>query len=148
MISDLFLIMTSDIPNPTSEIPNKSEINMSESTELGRKGENRATEYLRNQGYEILYRNWTWGKHEIDIVARKDDTIIFIEVKARSEDYLDDLIKIVSPSKQKSIILAADGYIRRFGIESESRFDILFIIEKGKSFEIKHIEDAFYPTLR
>ncbi len=121
---------------------------MAESHDLGRKGEDRATEYLTRQGYEILSRNWTWGKNEIDIVARKDNTIVFIEVKARSEDYLDDLIKIVSPSKQKSIIYAADGYIRRFKIDKESRFDVLFIIEKGDSFEIRHIEDAFYPTLR
>ncbi len=121
---------------------------MADSHILGQKGEDRATEYLKNDGYKILFRNWKWGKHEIDIIALKNNIVVFAEVKTRSEDYLDDLIKTVPPSKQKSIIFAADGYIQRYKIDNVSRFDILFIIEKENSFEVRHIEDAFYPTLR
>jgi putative endonuclease len=101
---------------------------MTDTHSLGQKGENRATDYLKNEGYKILVRNWTWGKYEIDIIAEKDNMVVFVEVKSRSEDYLDDLIKIVTPAKQKSIIFAADGYIRKFKIDKESRFDVLFII--------------------
>jgi putative endonuclease len=121
---------------------------MAESHLLGQKGEELATGFLKNSGYKIVYRNWKWGKHEIDIIAEKDGMVIFVEVKTRSEDYLDEQINLVPPAKQKSIIFAADGYIRKNNIDKESRFDVLFIINKGNSFEYRHIEDAFYPTLR
>jgi putative endonuclease len=57
-------------------------------------------------------------------------------------------VSAVTKDKQKSIILAADGYIRKFNIDKDSRFDVITIIKKGEEFEIDHIEDAFYPTLR
>ena len=51
--------------------------------------------------------------------------------------------------KQKSIIYAADGYLQKFNMsDKESRFDVIFLIKTGESFQIDHIEGAFYPTLR
>jgi len=51
---------------------------------LGREGENRACQYLRRQGYEIIARNWRSRFGEIDIIARNGGSLIFIEVKTRS----------------------------------------------------------------
>ncbi len=121
---------------------------MSESHDLGQKGEDLATDYLRNAGFRILFRNWKWGKHEIDIVAENKDFVVFTEVKTRTDDYQMHPVTAVTRDKQKSIILAADGYIKRYNINKESRFDVITIIKKGEQFEIDHIEDAFYPTLR
>ena len=121
---------------------------MAESHILGNKGEDIAADYLKKSGYKILYRNWHWGKHEIDIIAGKDDIVAFVEVKTRSEDFLVDLRDVISREKQKSIISAADGYIQRFRIDKESRFDVLTVIRKANAFEVEHIPDAFYPTLR
>jgi putative endonuclease len=121
---------------------------MSESHQLGRKGEEHASAYLINKGYRILFRNWKWGTHEIDIIAENKNFIVFVEVKTRSENFMEEPAKAVPVAKQKSIIKAADGYIQRFKIDKESRFDIVSIIKKNEEFEIDHIEDAFYPTLR
>ncbi len=121
---------------------------MSESYNLGKTGEDVATDHLRKSGFKILYRNWKWGKHEIDIIAEKNNVVVFVEVKTRTDDYLMDPRTAITREKQRSIIFAAEGYIQRFNIDKESRFDVLTIIKKEESFEIDHIEDAFYPTLR
>lgn len=121
---------------------------MAESHELGQKGEELATVYLKKNGYQIVSRNWRWGKNEIDIIAENRDHIVFIEVKTRADDFQMHPVTAVTKEKQKSIILAAEGYIQRFKIDKESRFDILTIIKSSDDFSIDHIEDAFYPTLR
>lgn len=121
---------------------------MAISHDLGHTGEDSATAYLSQKGYKILQRNWKAGKHEIDIIAETADFIVFTEVKTRSEDLLVSLSDVVTPEKQRSIIFAADSYLKRYNIEKESRFDVIKIIKKGNSFDIDHIENAFYPTLR
>jgi putative endonuclease len=121
---------------------------MSDSHELGQKGEESAAAYLKQKGFRILFRNWKWGKHEIDIIAENKNFIVFIEVKTRTVNPKMDPVTAVTNEKQKSIIRAADGYLQRYKIDKESRFDIVTIISKNEDFEIDHIEDAFYPTLR
>lgn len=121
---------------------------MAESHNLGQKGEDIAADHLKKSGFKILSRNWKWGKYEIDIIAENKDLIIFVEVKTRSDDFQMHPVTAVTKEKQKSIIWAADGYLQKFKIDKESRFDIITIIKKVESFEIDHIEDAFYPTLR
>jgi putative endonuclease len=121
---------------------------MAESHLLGQKGEDLATDYLRKAGFKIIFRNWKWGKHEIDIIADNKDLIVFVEVKSRSDDYQMHPVTAITNEKQKSIIYAADGYLQKFNINKESRFDVITIIKKGELFEIDHIEGAFYPTLR
>jgi putative endonuclease len=121
---------------------------MSESHNLGIKGEDIAAEHLKKSGYKILIRNWKWGKNEIDIIAEKDDIFVFVEVKTRTDEFLGGVASAISTEKQKSIIYAADGYIRRFNVDKESRFDVITIIMSGDTHTIDHIESAFYPTLR
>jgi putative endonuclease len=121
---------------------------MAESHNLGIKGEDLAADFLKKSGYKILFRNWRWGKHEVDIIAEKDDIVTFVEVKTRTGDFLAGIPASVPNEKQKSIIYAADGYIQKFRVDKESRFDVLTIIMKEDTPEIDHIENAFYPTLR
>jgi putative endonuclease len=121
---------------------------MAESHNLGQKGEDVAVEHLKKAGFKILSKNWKWGKHEIDIVAENKDFIVFAEVKTRAEDFHMHPVTAITRDKQKSIIFAADGYIRKFNIDKESRFDVITVIQKNEDFEVDHIEDAFYPTLR
>jgi len=121
---------------------------MAESHNLGQKGEDMAAEYLKKAGFKILFRNWKWGKHEIDIIAEKKDFIIFVEVKTRTDDFQMHPVTAITKEKQKSIIWAAEGYIKKLNIDKESRFDVITIIKKSDEFEIDHIENAFYPTLR
>ena len=121
---------------------------MAESHNLGKKGEDLAADHLKKSGYKLLSRNWKHGKHEIDIIAENKDVVVFAEVKTRSDDFQMHPITAITTEKQKSIIWAAEGYIKKFNIDKESRFDVITIIKKGEQFEIDHIEDAFYPTLR
>ena len=121
---------------------------MAESHNLGKKGEDLAVEYLKNAGFKILFRNWVWGKNEIDIIAENKDFIVFAEVKTRSDDFQMHPITAITRAKQKSIIWAADGYIGKYNIDKESRFDVITVIKKIEDYEIDHIENAFYPTLR
>lgn len=121
---------------------------MSEANDLGNKGEDLAVDYLRKKGYKILSRNFVHGKNEIDIIAETADFVVFAEVKTRGEDPFDPPVNAITREKQKSIIWAAEGYIKRFDVAKEGRFDVITVIRKGEDFEIDHIEDAFYPSLR
>ena len=121
---------------------------MADSHNLGREGEELAKKHLLLKGYKILHCNWKSGKREIDIVAENGEFIVFVEVKTRTDDFTMHPRHAVTGEKQKSIIFAAESYLERYNINKESRFDIVSIILNGKSIEIEHIEDAFYPTLR
>jgi putative endonuclease len=121
---------------------------MAESHNLGQKGEDLAADHLKKAGFKILSRNWKWGKHEIDIIAENQDFIIFAEVKTRNNDFQMHPASAVTKDKQKSIIWAANGYLQKFNVDKEGRFDVITIIKTGESYQIDHIEGAFYPTLR
>ncbi len=121
---------------------------MADSHNLGKDGEHLAEEHLKKSGYTIRHRNWKSGKTELDIVAENKDFIVFVEVKTRTSDVFLRPAGAVTSQKQRTIILAADNYIRIYGIKKESRFDIITIIVNGDKSEIDHMENAFYPTLR
>ncbi|OFY61887.1 MAG: hypothetical protein A2V64_06460 [Bacteroidetes bacterium RBG_13_43_22] len=121
---------------------------MAESHALGKRGEDAAAGHLKKSGYRILRRNWKAGKLEIDIIAENNDFIVFAEVKTRSEDFKEDPRGAINREKQRSIILAADNYVRWNNIDKESRFDVIIVIMKDDVPQIDHIEGAFYPTLR
>ena len=121
---------------------------MAESHELGQTGEELAAGHLKKAGYKILHRNWKSGKNEIDIICENSGYIVFVEVKTRTEDFKVPPSEAVTREKQRSIIFAADSFINRYKINKESRFDVVTVIKKKEGFEIDHIEDAFYPTLR
>jgi putative endonuclease len=122
---------------------------MSDSHNLGRKGEDIAAAHLEKKGYKIVKRNWKAGKLEVDIIAENKDYLVFIEVKSRSEDYLVSPASAVNREKQRSMILCADNYIRWNGIKKEIRFDVITVVMMSDdSFNVEHIENAFYPTLR
>jgi putative endonuclease len=121
---------------------------MAESHDLGKKGEDLAAEHLRKSGYTIVRRNWTSGRNEIDIIAENNDYIVFAEVKTRSENFQVDPRDAVNREKQKSMIFCADNYIKWNNVKKECRFDVITVIFSKDSYQIDHIEDAFYPTLR
>lgn len=121
---------------------------MAESHDLGQKGEDLAVDHLKKAGFKILFRNWKWGKNEIDIIAENKDFIIFVEVKTRTIDFQMHPLSAINREKQKSIVRAANGYLQKFSIDKEGRFDIITVIKSVESYQIDHLESAFYPTLR
>jgi len=118
---------------------------MSEHNELGRKGEEIALEYLANKGFKILHKNWRYKKLEIDIIAGKDEYLVIIEVKTRSNDYFERPQDAITLKKQKFLFNATEAYVELFDIDLEIRFDIVSILITDKKTDIEHIEDAFRP---
>ena len=120
---------------------------MSDHNELGILGEKMAAEHLDKKGFKILHKNYKYGKAEVDIVAMKDNEIIFVEVKTRESAYLSAPTYTVPVQKQRQIIKAADAYLKRYQLEQESRFDVISIIVNSQYNRLEHLEGAFYPTL-
>ena len=111
---------------------------------LGHNGEDMAAEHLQQQGYCILERNWkNKGRKEIDIIATKDDVVVFVEVKTRRAGTATSPLSAVDRRKQNRICLAADSYLKANRIDFRSRFDVIGIIYNDSESKIEHIEDAF-----
>jgi putative endonuclease len=110
---------------------------------FGNKAEAIATDFLIKKNYTILERNWRFSHLEIDIIAKKDDIISIVEVKARKNNFssFDEIINI---KKQKNLISAAEHYLEIKNFDNEIRFDVIFIFTQNNKIEIKHIENAFY----
>jgi putative endonuclease len=120
---------------------------MAEHNILGKKGEDIAADFLLKNGYEILERNWRTGRDEIDIIARKDNLLVIVEVKTRSTDYYGEPEEAVTTKKQMFLVRATDKYVNENEIDDLIRYDIISIILKSGNHTIHHIEDAFYPTI-
>ena len=115
------------------------------SVEKGKKGEDVAVEFLEGKGYKILARGWRMGSMEVDIIAEKEQWLVFAEVKTRYSDKFGGPWEAVNAKKRRNIIFAADCYIRRNNIDKNVRFDIISILQLNGKSEVQHMEDAFYP---
>jgi putative endonuclease len=120
---------------------------MAEHNLLGKAGEDAAVDYLERHDYVIRHRNWRKGHFELDIVAAKDNELIVIEVKTRSNTLFAEPEDAVDLPKIRRTVRAADTYIRLFQIDSPVRFDIITIVGDEINFKVEHIEEAFYPPL-
>ena len=112
----------------------------------GRRGEDLAHRYLQSHGYLVVARNFRTrtGSAEVDIVARKDDAVVFVEVKSRDSAEFGPPDRSIDREKQIHIMKAAVEYLRRADVPNErARFDIINVILGGQP-SIEHIEDAFY----
>ncbi|HDP55027.1 MAG TPA: YraN family protein, partial [Bacteroidetes bacterium] len=104
-------------------------------------------DYVKSMGYRVLATNWFFGKKELDIVATKNSMLVVFEVKTRMGSYWEEPKDAVVLRKQKNIVEAADAFVQEHNIDLEVQFDIISLLYNGKSFELEHIEDAFYPAL-
>jgi len=118
------------------------------SQKQGREGEIAARNYLLKQGYEVLEQNWRYKKYEIDIIAKKDETLVFVEVKTRKNGTFGEPELSVTRQKQGFLIAAAKQYLIEKDVELESRFDIIAVIRLNNNHTVKHLEGAFYPLLK
>ena len=117
---------------------------MAEHNELGKLGEEMAVEFLEKAGYEILETNWVFQKAEVDIIARKAETVAIIEVKTRSSIDFGLPQDFVKPKKIQLLVKAVNEYITINDLDVEVRFDIIAIHKAVDEFVIEHLESAFY----
>lgn len=114
---------------------------MKNTSQTGKKGEIYAQNYLTEKGYIILFTNWRHRRAEIDIIAKDESVIVFVEVKTRSNLAFGTPECFVDKKKIKNMREAADAYIEQFDWKGELRFDVIAIENENK---ITHFEDAFY----
>lgn len=123
---------------------------------LGNFGEKAAAKFLKKKGYRIVKKNYVALGHEIDIIAKNREHLIFVEVKTRTlgadKNYISRPAVAVTPDKQMAIIKAAKYYIGGRKYRNEKclpvRFDIIEVMtncenEKYYAAEIKHLKNAF-----
>lgn len=123
---------------------------MAEHNDLGKWGEDEAALYYEDRGYEILERDWKVGKRDIDLIALTDDkdTLVFVEVKTRQNNDLQEPEEAVDVKKMRNLAIAANAYVKLHDLDMDVRFDIISVIGKCSCVEsIECFEDAFNPLL-
>jgi len=121
---------------------------MSKSTkQFGDEGEEIAVKLLKKKGYEIIERNYRYGKGEIDIIAKDPGTnfTVFVEVKSRKNLEFGDPVYAVTKNKIKQIKRMAELYLYDKEIdEIDCRFDVITVLLRGKLKPvIEHYVNAF-----
>jgi len=119
----------------------------SRSKATGHEGEDEACRFIANLGYKIIKRNFTYGKvGEIDIVALDGDQLVFIEVKARTNNFSYGKPEdAVDWRKQKQLKRVAEGYYHINKLQDQSsRFDVIAVDTSGGKLEVRHVKTAFY----
>ena len=103
---------------------------------FGSEGEHLVRDYLTGQGYVVLDMNYRRGPGEIDVIARKGDTVAFVEVKRRSSNRYGRPAEAVTPQKRQRIVRTAQLYLHEKHLEDVSaRFDIVELTPR----QINHI---------
>lgn len=109
----------------------------------GRHGEQLAQQFLQGQGYILLETNYRFKRAEIDVIARKDNLLVFAEVKTRTSDMFGFPEEAVDSRKEKMLLDAAEAYILAMEWKQDVRFDIISVTLTTPP-TIVHFEDAFH----
>ena len=94
-----------------------------------------------------MERNWRMGHYEVDIIAMKDNRIIFAEVKTRADGYCDPM-EAIDRKKIAHMVASADVYMRSHDFPHEAQFDVFGIVGSPEDYKMEHIADAFFPPLK
>jgi putative endonuclease len=111
--------------------------------QLGARSEQRACDYLARRGYRILERNATFRVGEVDIVAEDGDTLVFVEVRARSAPDQVHPAATITPRKQQQVVRAAMAYCQKHHVRDRMiRFDVVAVLGP-RGDEIELYQNAF-----
>ncbi|THH36343.1 YraN family protein [Neolewinella litorea] len=121
---------------------------MTDRKKTGEQGEALARQYLIGHGYTIEATNYRYRRTEIDIVARKDGILVFVEVKTRSSVAYGHPSTFFRPEQQRRMSRAASMYMEEVNHEWEIRFDLIAIHYRSPSvYQLDHYPDVFFPGL-
>ena len=120
-----------------------------EALRWGKQAENIVCEFLISKGYTVRERNWRpkTSKSEIDLIAQKNDTLIFVEVKARSDRDVDPA-DAMTAEKIKNVVRGANSYLQAQDFDFFYRFDVAAVSGNIDDYKLDYLEDAFLPPLR
>jgi len=112
--------------------------------QFGAKGESLAIRHLKKNGYQILEQNYRNRLGEIDIIARENSTLVFVEVKSRKSTRYGSPKLAVTACKQRRISLVALAYLKSTGqTRSRARFDVVTVTAGRDAPRIEIIKNAF-----
>lgn len=116
----------------------------SSTKEKGKEGEDLAASLLIEKGFEIIERNYRYGKGELDIIAREKDFLVFVEVKSRESLEYGKPEEAITKRKMSQIRKIAEAYLAGKNITNENiRFDVVAILFLNGEISIEHYENAF-----
>ncbi len=108
---------------------------------LGKNGEDIATEYLIKNNYKVIERNFYCKSGEIDIIALKNNYIVFIEVKSRSNDKYGLPSEAVTKAKLEHLYKTARYYLYTRNLQDEFvRFDVIEVYFENSNYKVNHIQ--------
>jgi putative endonuclease len=117
-----------------------------DNSRTGRWGEEQAARFLEARGWTILERNLRSGRKEVDLVARKNSVVAFVEVKCRRGPRFGHPLDAITPAKQREIGRVARDWLRGRSLGSgiQIRFDAVSVYwPPGASPRVEHIQDAW-----
>jgi putative endonuclease len=128
---------------------NQRNRSMGTSTARGALGETIAACYLQLSGYEILGRNERHGRLEIDLIARRGQTVVFVEVRLRSSNKFGRPEESIRFGKRQRLSHGAAEIARRFEFPEEIRyrFDVIAIEAPGGGLTVRHLPGCFAATV-
>jgi putative endonuclease len=113
---------------------------------LGIDGETLACLELERLGYSIVERRFRTRFGEIDVVADDRGTVVFVEVKTRTDSSFSDPAESVTKQKQRRLVSMAEQYVSFHGIDHlPCRFDVVTVDASMVPVNITHYKDAFRP---
>lgn len=123
---------------------------MTDKKELGREGEERAVSYLKNNGYRIIERNFKNKLGEIDVIARQEDCICFVEVRSRQGGLSHgDALESVGPLKQRRLSRLAVSFLKTRDLWGQkARFDVVSVSLSDCRDSVVLVKDAFPVAAR
>jgi len=112
--------------------------------QVGKKGEEAALRFLKRKGYRILQKNYVCKMGEVDLIAKENDTLVFIEVKTRTSTTFGPPQLAVNAAKQVQLSQAALCFLKENKLEDvRARFDVIAILLGPEGEKIELIQDAF-----
>ncbi|WP_121355259.1 YraN family protein [Flavisolibacter nicotianae] len=102
---------------------------MASHLDIGKEGEKLAEQYLSEKGYQLLHRNWRYGRYELDLVTLKNEKLRFVEVKFRSCNQYGNPEEAVTKKKIKSLLQAIDQFLFLHPQYDDFRLDVISITQ-------------------
>jgi putative endonuclease len=96
-------------------------------TRFGREGEDAAVQLLEASGYAVIARNVRLPGGEIDVIAKEHDTIVFVEVKARTTRRFGSALSAVDVRKQRTLRALAADWLQIVAPGARARFDVVTV---------------------
>ena len=110
---------------------------------LGAYGEALAANFLQDQGYEIIERNWRCREGELDLIARENDSWVFVEVKTRRSTSADSGFEAIDEIKQQKMRRAIREWCRLREIASlKLRIDAISVFINGSTIRFEHLKQV------